>query len=70
MKKFLAAAVAVSVILISASAVFAWGAEGVIPGTDIEYSGLSVAKNGVSVKLTNTSNYDVKASLKLTFFDK
>ena len=48
----------------------AWEADGLITGTEIEYSGLTISRSGVSVKLTNTSAYDVKASLKLTFFDR
>ena len=80
MKKFLYAARAVSTIIIFAmviaaphtfaSAASVWDADGVIPGTDIEYSGLSVTRSGVSVKLTNTSADDVKVSLRLTFFDR
>jgi hypothetical protein len=53
--------------LAACGAALGWDAEGVIYGTDIEYSGLTVSKNGVAVKLTNTSNTDVKVSLKLTF---
>jgi len=59
----------VSLTLITAGVACAWNTDGEIPGTDIEYSGLSVTKNGVGVKLTNASGYDVKISLKLTFYD-
>ena len=77
MKKILYAARAVTTIIIFAAAITAshaatpsWEADGVIPGTEIEYSGLSVTRSGVSVKLTNTSFFDVKVSLRLTFFDR
>ncbi|MDR2779900.1 MAG: hypothetical protein LBB28_02115 [Synergistaceae bacterium] len=70
MKKITCAVLGIILILATSGAVFGWDAEGVIYGTDVEYSGLAVSKNGVSVKLTNTSNTDVKVSLKLTFYDK
>ena len=77
MKKILYAACAVTTIIIFAMAIPAshaatpsWETEGVIPGTEIEYSGLSITRSGVSVKLTNTSAYDVKVSLRLTFFSR
>ena len=77
MEKFFCAARAATFILIltlwiavSGTVASAWTADGVIPGTEIEYSELSVSKSGVSVKLTNTSAYDVKVSLKLTFLDR
>jgi hypothetical protein len=57
-------------IIASARGAFAWNTDGIIPGTDIAYSGLAVTKQGVSVKLENASGDDVKVSLKLTFFDK
>ena len=57
-------------ITISHRVVFAWETDGVIAGTDIEYSALVVSRQGVSVKLTNTSNDDVKVSLKLMFLDR
>ena len=60
----------VMVITVSHTAAFAWDAEGVIAGTGIEYTGLSVTRSGVSVKLTNTSPFDVKVSLRLTFLDR
>ena len=47
-----------------------WAVDGVIRGTEIEYSGLTVSRSGVSVRLTNTSTDDVKVSLKLTFLDR
>jgi len=77
MKKLFFAARAITLMAIltmaisaSHAAITAWEADGVIRGTDIEYSGLSVTRSGVSVKLTNTSPYDVKVSLKLTFLDR
>jgi hypothetical protein len=69
MKNILHSIIITAVILASAGDAFAWAAEGLIPGTEIEYSGLVVSKKGVTVKLTNKSLDDVKASLKLTFFD-
>jgi hypothetical protein len=69
MKKIFLAITMAAVFFASAKAVFAWDAEGLVPGTDIRYSGLAVSKGGVAVKLTNTSGDDVKVSLKLTFFD-
>jgi hypothetical protein len=70
MKNILCAIIVAAVVLASAGEVLAWDAEGLVPGTEIAYSGLSVSKKGVSVKLTNTSSDDVKVSLKLTFFDE
>jgi hypothetical protein len=58
-----------AVVLSAADCAQAWSSDGVISGTDLEYSGLSVTKKGVSVRLTNTSGDDVKVSLKLTFYD-
>jgi len=57
-------------VSISHAAVPAWQADGIIPLTEIEYSGLSVSRSGVSVKLTNTSAADVKVSLRLAFLDR
>jgi hypothetical protein len=57
-------------VFATAAAVCAWNADGVIPGTDISYSGLTVSRNGVAVKLTNNSGYDVRVSLKLTFVNE
>jgi hypothetical protein len=70
MKKITCAALAMLLILMSCGTILGWDAEGVIYGTDIEYSGLSVTKSGVAVKLTNISDTDVKLSLKLTFSDR
>ena len=75
MKKCFCAARAVIMLIvfatvITASRTDAWESEGVIPGTEIEYSGLSVTRSGVSVRLTNTSPYDVKVSLRLSFFNR
>ena len=58
------------IITVSGVAAFAWEADGAIPGTWIEYSGLTVSRSGVSVRLTNTSPNDVNVSLRLTFFDR
>jgi hypothetical protein len=69
MKKTICIAAAVLSVFLTAAAACAWNADGVIPETDISYSGLTVSKDGVAVKLTNNSNYDVKVSLKLTFFN-
>jgi hypothetical protein len=69
MKKTICIAAAVLSIFLTAAAVCAWNADGVIPGTDITYSELTVSKNGVAVKLTNNFDSDVKVSLKLTFFN-
>jgi hypothetical protein len=70
MKKIVCAVFGIILVLSAGGAALGWDAEGVIYGTDIEYSGLEVSKNGVAVKLTNTSNTDVKVSLKLTFNDR
>ena len=77
MKKCFCAARVVTLIIIfsmtvaiSHATAFAWEVDGVIPGTEIEYSGLSVSRSGVSVKLTNSSPGDVKVSLRLTFLDR
>jgi hypothetical protein len=69
MKKIACAALGLLLVLTANGAVFGWNAEGVINGTDIEYSGLLVSKSGVAVKLINISNTDVKISLKLTFYN-
>jgi hypothetical protein len=69
MKKTICIITAVLSVFVTAAAVCAWNADGVIPGTDLTYSELTVSKDGVAVKLTNNSNYDVKASLKLTFLN-
>jgi hypothetical protein len=53
-----------------AGSLWAWEANGAIPGTDIEFSNLEVSKKGVAVRLANTSSDDVKVSLKLTFYDR
>jgi hypothetical protein len=69
MKKTICIVTAVLSVFLTSAAVLAWNVDGVIPGTDITYSELTVSKDGVAVKLTNNSNYDVKVSLKLTFFN-
>lgn len=63
-----AAALAATVLLISAA--HAYEAVGVVPGTSIEYSGLSVTKGGVNIVLTNTDESAVKVSMRLNFYDK
>ena len=69
MKKIICIAIAVLSVLVTAAVSCAWNADGVIPGTEISYSGLTVSKDGVAVKLTNNSVSDVRVSLKLTFFN-
>jgi hypothetical protein len=69
MKKTICIVTAVLSVFLTAAVVCAWNADGVIPGTDITYSELTVSRDGVAVKLTNNLNYDVKVSLKLTFFN-
>jgi opacity protein-like surface antigen len=56
--------------LFSAAAACAWDAQGPIYGTEVEFSELTVTKNGVDVKFTNTSISDVKISLRLNFYDR
>ncbi|MDR1510091.1 MAG: hypothetical protein LBS53_10665 [Synergistaceae bacterium] len=70
MKKISCAVLGIILTLSVSGAALGWDTEGVIYGTDIEYSGLVVSKSGVAVKLTNTSNTDVKVSLKLTFYGR
>jgi hypothetical protein len=48
----------------------AWEANGGIPGTEIGYSNLQVSREGVSVRLVNTSGTNIKISLRLAFFDR
>ena len=73
---FFAAGAVVTILfsVIAAAASYAatpsWQTEGVIIGTEIEYADLSVSRSGVSVRLTNTSSFDVKVSLRLTFRDR
>jgi hypothetical protein len=69
MKKTICIVMAVLSVFLTAIAACAWNADGVIPGTEISYSGLTVSKDGVAVKLTNNSGSDVRVSLKLTFFN-
>jgi hypothetical protein len=69
MKKTICIVTAVLSILVTAAAACAWGTDGVIPGTDISYSGLTVSRDGIAVKLINNSGYDIRTSLKLTFFN-
>lgn len=69
MKKTICTVTAILSVFMTAAAVCAWNADGVIPGTDISYSELAVSKDGVAVKLTNNSGSDARVSLKLTFFN-
>ena len=48
----------------------AWSTEGLLAGTEIAYSGLTVNKSGVNVKFVNTSHTKMKISARLTFYDK
>ena len=69
MKKTICIAAAVLSVFMTVSALYAWNDGGVIPGTDISYSELTVSRDGVAVKLTNNSGSDVRVSLKLTFLN-
>ncbi|MDL2263949.1 hypothetical protein LJC31_04785 [Synergistaceae bacterium OttesenSCG-928-I11] len=59
-----------ALIIFSVAAAHAWDAQGKIYGTDVEYSGLAITKQGVDVKFTNTYYSDVKISLRLNFYDR
>jgi hypothetical protein len=69
MKKLLLLMMVVSFIFATCGVLAAWDANGIIPGSDVEFSSLAVSKSGVNVRLTNKSEYDVKISLKLIFRD-
>jgi hypothetical protein len=70
-KYFFDAFFAVTLIfLVAARPASAWEASGRIPGTEIDYAELKVSKEGVSVRLSNTSHTDVKLSLALYFYDR
>ncbi|MDR3321274.1 MAG: hypothetical protein LBS93_02410 [Synergistaceae bacterium] len=62
-------ALASAIELVAAARLMAWSAAGFVPETEIEYSDLQVTRDGVSVKLTNGSQIDVKVSLSVTFYD-
>ena len=47
-----------------------WSTDGLLAGTEISYSALSVEKSGVNVKFTNTSHSTLRISSRLTFYDK
>jgi hypothetical protein len=66
------AALCAAMILAAGAASYAgaWEKSGRIPGTEIEFSNLEISKDGVSVRLENTSGSDVKVSLTLYFRDK
>jgi hypothetical protein len=69
MKKTICIVTAILSVFLTVTSARAWDADGVIPGTDLSYSGLTLSKDGVAVKLTNNAGYDVKVSLKLTFLN-
>jgi hypothetical protein len=69
MRKVLIAALLISAAVMMAAPAWSWDAGGKIYGTELEYSGLAVTKNGVEVRLTNSSDTDVKVSLKIVFYD-
>lgn len=60
---------AIICLLLFASLAHAWGKEGVIPATELEFAELTVNRRGVSVRLINASHTPIKTSLKLTFSD-
>lgn len=70
MNGLFATIVSLCILLAFAAGADAWDAQGMIYGTDIEYSLLTLSKNGVRVRLTNTYETDVKLSLRLTFYDR
>jgi hypothetical protein len=49
---------------------FAWEESGVILGTEIEFSGMNVSREGVGVRLTNVSGSDIKVSLRVEFLSR
>jgi hypothetical protein len=55
--------------LVASCPASAWETSGRIPGTEIDYSELKVSKEGVAVRLSNTSHSDIKLSLALHFYD-
>lgn len=70
LKALMPAALALCILLASAPLAIAWEANGILPGTDVEYTNLTVTKRGVSVRLQNMDDYPVKLSLRLSFFDR
>ena len=70
MKGLFAAILSLSILLTFVACAGAWDEQGTIYGTDIEYSSLTLSKNGVRVRLTNTYETAVKLSLRLTFYDR
>lgn len=62
---------AIMMIIAAACTAHAWEPQGKIYGTNaVEYSELSVAKDGVGARITNGDDLPIKISLKLLFFDK
>lgn len=68
-KKFLILLAAV-MLLACASLARAWETEGALPATELAFSGLEVSREGVAVRLTNTSHRAVKISSRITFYDE
>ena len=66
---FIALCAAALTGLIAACPAGAWEASGRIPGTEIDYSDLKVSKEGVSVRLANASQTDIRLSLAVHFYD-
>jgi hypothetical protein len=68
----ISAAICAAALIVAgaASSAGAWEKSGRIPGTEIEFSNLEVSKEGVSLRLENTSVSDVRVSLTLYFRDR
>jgi hypothetical protein len=56
--------------IIYCTAASAWEDRGAVIGTDVEYSEMKISKNGLDIRLRNTSAVDVKISLRALFRDK
>ena len=56
--------------LSAAESAYPFPVNGVIQGTDVEYSNLELTKSGVSVTLTNRSPGVVRISSQMLFLDK
>jgi hypothetical protein len=69
-QKIFFASVCAAALLIFATGAIAWEASGTIPGTEIEFSNLQVTKKGLTVRLINSANSDVKVSLEVSFIDR
>ena len=70
MKRLFTAGLTLSILLVLVAGAYAWEAQGMIYGTDIEYSMLELSKNGVRVRLANTYDTGVRLSLRLAFYDR